>query len=35
VAAFAERYVHRDRCPADDLLDHAATSTLPEDFDGH
>ena len=34
VAAFAERYVHRDRCPADDLLDHAATSTLPEDFDG-
>jgi len=34
VAAFAERYVHRDRCPADDLLDHAAISALPEDFDG-
>ena len=35
VAAFAERYVHRGRCPADDLLDQAATTTLPEDFDGH
>jgi glutamate--cysteine ligase len=23
VTAFAERYVHRDRCPADDLLDQA------------
>jgi glutamate--cysteine ligase len=35
VAAFAERYVNRDRCPADDLLDQATTNTLPEDFDGH
>ena len=35
VTAFAERYVNRGRCPADDLLDQAATSTLPEDFDGH
>jgi hypothetical protein len=35
VSAFAERYVNRDRCPADDLLDQAATTTLQEDFDGH
>jgi len=35
VTAFAERYVNRDRCPADDLLDQATTDTLPEDFDGH
>jgi glutamate--cysteine ligase len=35
VAAFAERYVNRDRCPADDVLDHATTSILPEDFNGH
>ena len=35
VAAFAERYVNRDRCPADDVLDQATTSTLPEDFNGH
>jgi glutamate--cysteine ligase len=46
VAAFAERYVNRDRCPADDLLDQAQTGdghpllpgpihTLLEDFDGH
>src|SRR5215472_12832266 len=35
VTAFAERYVNRDRCPADDLLDQATTNTLPEDFDGH
>src|SRR5262252_8672885 len=35
VTAFAERYVNRDRCPADDLLDQAATNTLPEDIDGH
>ena len=35
VAAFAERYVNRDRCPADDLLDQATTNILPEDFDGH
>ena len=35
VSAFAERYVNRDRCPADDLLDQAATTTLQEGFDGH
>jgi len=35
VTAFAERYVNRDRCPADDLLDQATTNTLPEDLDGH
>ena len=35
VSAFAERYVNRDRCPADDLLDQAAATTLQEDFDGH
>ena len=35
VTAFAERYVNRDRCPADDLLDQATTDTRPEDFDGH
>jgi glutamate--cysteine ligase len=35
VTDFAERYVNRDRCPADDLLDQATTDTLPEDFDGH
>jgi hypothetical protein len=35
VTAFAERYVNRDRCPADDLLDQATTNTVPEDFDGH
>ena len=45
VAAFAERYVHRDRCPADDLLDQARTGRgrpllpgrthiLLEDFNG-
>jgi glutamate--cysteine ligase len=45
VAAFAERYVNRDRCPADDLLDQVPTGpghpllpgptdTLREDFDG-
>jgi glutamate--cysteine ligase len=45
VAAFAERYVSRDRCPADDLLDQAQagpgparfpgpTHTLREEFDG-
>jgi glutamate--cysteine ligase len=45
VAAFAERYVDRDRCPADDLLDLARaghgsppfpgpTDTLLEDFNG-
>ena len=45
VAAFAERYVNRDRCPADDVLDQAQTGpghppfpgpthTLREDFDG-
>jgi glutamate--cysteine ligase len=45
VAAFAERYVSRDRCPADELLDQAQTGaghplfpgptdTLLEDFDG-
>ena len=45
VAAFAERYVNRDRCPADDVLDQAQTRpghppfpgpthTLREDFDG-
>ena len=35
VTAFAERYVNRDRCPADDVLDRAAANTLPEDFNGH
>ena len=35
VTAFAERYVNRDRCPADDLLDQATANILPEDFDGH
>src|SRR5215471_1573937 len=35
VTAFADRYVNRDRCPADDLLDQATTNTLPEEFDGH
>src|SRR5262249_35629466 len=34
VTAFAERYVSRDRCPADDLLDQPGTNTLPEDLDG-
>src|SRR5215831_3136672 len=35
VTAFAERYVNRDRCPADDLLDQATTNILPEDLNGH
>jgi glutamate--cysteine ligase len=46
VTAFADRYVNRDRCPADDLLDQAhagrgypllpgLTTTLLEDRNGH
>jgi glutamate--cysteine ligase len=45
VTAFAERYVNRDRCPADDLLDQVRAgrgcsplrgpaNTLLEDFNG-
>jgi len=35
VTAFAERYVNRDRCPADDVLDQAAANTPAEDLHGH